>query len=365
MPVFDDFQRTHTEYKSRREPQFSFLNRSALPEFAEVRRRVDSWYGHMPPQNVGDIRVRLRSTIDAHHYAALFELLIHELLLKLGWSVKPHPSIVGTTHHPDFLASKGGEAVIVEATEVRPVRSIWSSNPLEDDLLDAIDELHSPDFFLSIQTEGELTVPVARARVLGPLRDFIFAHDHQSVKDQIEDAGPNFAPKARIECGAWAIEAALIPKNKLRGRPTRTIGIGPIRGGFTDDMTPLRRAIRAKVGRYGMPGGPYIIAVNAPEVDSIDEEEALFGRGRAANGIWTGGEDKPRHARLSGVLIFRGIGPWSIGSVPVSLYVNPFATFPIPSDLLRLPHAMIENGTLLRKPGIGLVDVFGLHSIHH
>jgi len=275
-----------------------------------------------------------------------------------------------------------GESVLVEATEVRPRSSLWATDPLEDEVLDAIERLHSPNFFLDVSTYGRLDKAPPHAKVVAPFEELMSAHDPDEVAALIEEHGTAASPSKRIELDGWSIEASLMPKFKLRGNgSTRTIGVGPRRWAWGDDSRPLRNELRAKAHKYGRTGLPLIVAVNAPDVDEIDETEALFGKEqvtytsspavsaprmtRAPDGVWIGPGYRTQYKRLSAALIFRGIAPWSLSAVPTCLYVNPFAAQSVPPALLALPHALCTNGELVRNTGVDIGDTLGLEPIQH
>jgi hypothetical protein len=271
----------------------------------------------------------------------------------------------------------GRESIFVEATEVRPKTSLSATDPLEDTVLDAINELDSPNFFLAVNTSGHLLKAPPHAKVVAPWKEFMSVHDPDDVASLIERHGRSASPSKQIEWEGWRMEASLIPKFKSRGNgSTRTIGMGPGRAGWGNDSKPLRNALRDKAAKYRGAGLPLVVVVNAPDVDEIDETEALFGREqvtftgrpgdtpprttRAPDGVWIGPAHKPQHRSLSAVLIFRGIAPWSLSATPACLYVNPFAHQPVPQALLALPHAQGVNGQLVRNPGVDVGHVLGV-----
>ena len=382
MRIFDDGTRTDSSPMARAESAFGFLNRSARPEFEEVRRLIEDWGSRYPDDHTHELRERLRSGKDADHNAAVFELFLHELLMRLGWSVEVHPTIPGTRRSPDFLATLAGERILVEATEVRPQSSLSATDPLEDRVLDAIDRLHSPNFFLHVTTQGHLVKAPPLEKVVAPFEELMSAHDPDEVAAEIKLHGPEASPARRVEFDGWSIKASLMPKFNARGDgSTRTIGTGPMRMSWTNGSKPVRDALRAKARSFGRTGLPLIVAVNAPDVDDIDETEALFGKEqvtftftgdpdlsqprmtRAPDGVWIGPGYKPLYTRLSAALIFRGVAPWFLRA-PTCLYVNPFAERPVPRAALALPHALCANGELVRKAGVDVAEILGAEPIH-
>jgi hypothetical protein len=143
-----------------------------------------------------------------------------------------------------------------------------------------------------------------------------------------------------------------------------------------DNHTPLKRAIVQKAGKYGQLTAPYIVAVNAPELDDREDEmQALFGAGRYSidladidsetkfsrepDGVWIGPGHRPRYRRLDGVLIFRGVSPWSLDR-PTCLYLNPYVSARLPSALLQLPYAAAEHGQMAFHSGLTAGTIISL-----
>lgn len=83
--------------------------------------------------------------------------------------------------HRATVVPCGASAPLAGATVVTPRHSPFASDPLEDTILDAIDDIPSPDFTLHVATKGKLDRAPARRDVLELLTRFIAAHDADSV----------------------------------------------------------------------------------------------------------------------------------------------------------------------------------------
>jgi hypothetical protein len=147
-----------------------------------------------------------------------------------------------------------------------------------------------------------------------------------------------------------------------------------MRTGFVDSSTPLRKAILNKAGRYGDLNAPFLVVANAPGIhDRIDEMDALFGHeqfvfrtdqldddpvfSRIPNGVWVSGDHQPRYGRLSAVLLFRGIAPWSLRGAYACMYHNPMARWEIPEGLEALPQGRGAEGTMTWSEGDDIADI--------
>ena len=324
MQLFDDdLSRTDTTWKRRREPSFSFLNRAARPQFGRIRALIESWYEHFPAAARDDVRGRFRQNDERAHAGALFELFVHELLTRLGASVQVHPNIPGTTTHPDFRADFEGSPVYVEAVDSNPPSSLSASDPLEDEVLHAIDDLDSPKYFITVDTSGKLLTAPPHALVVRPFAELMASHDPDAVQRLVDAGDFQALPSHEVGHEAWQLRGTLVPKSpaKRGDGSTRTIGAGPSRVGWVDSSTPVKNALIKKAGKYGEPDAPHIVAINAHDIDGrIDEMDALFGKeqftlrtdqpdeppefSREPDGVWIRGGPEPRYTRLAAVLLF-------------------------------------------------------------
>ena len=106
MLIFTERERTDESVKAWSEPSFGFLDRSARPSIARVRAAIESWAGKYPTAELPSIRGNFRSRHHAQHEGALFEVLLHELLLTLGCTVDLHPPMPATRNTPDFFRDR-------------------------------------------------------------------------------------------------------------------------------------------------------------------------------------------------------------------------------------------------------------------
>ena len=380
MHLFDDdLSRTNTTHKRKREPSFSFLNRSARPEFGRIRALIESWYEHFPAAARDDVRGRFRRPDEAAHAGALFELFVHELLIRLGARVEVHPNVSGTTTRPDFRADFEGSPVYVEAVTSNPPTRLSAPDPLEDEVLDAIDDLDSPNYFISVETSGKLLTAPPHALVVRPFAELMAKHDPDEVQRLVGARDFQAMPSREVGHEAWRLRGTLLPKSptKRGDGSTRTIGAGPSRVGWVDSSTPVKDALIKKAGKYGEPDAPYVVAINAHDIDGqIDEMDALFGKeqfifrtdqpdeppefSRQPDGVWIRGGPGPRYTRLAAVLLFRDVAPWSLSGAYGYLYLNPFTSERPPEKMLRLPHAAVRDGAMQWFEGEDIGHLFGL-----
>lgn len=345
--LFDDFDRSYTGYRDPTEGSFDFLNRSARPDWQEVRVVLEKWFAGYPSVGAADLRSRFRSRMDRSHWGAWWELYSFTLLSSLGFAVSVHPQLSTGSRRPDFHAVGHDERLFVEATSTTsgivdddrdPEREAW--------IEEAINATDNPDFFVHLDFDETGTERPSRVEVTREVDAWLATLDPDQVLRAYELTGelPIFAFAVRD----WKLKLRAIPKSrnaagKHREEGTsRLVGMGPITGGMVDDVERIRDAIDEKRKAYGRLADPLVVAHLSLSSTADDETitEVLFGNLAVefhpdrpesartihqANGIWT----RPRTAEndeVAAVLV--GIDqllPWTIAQRAPTLWVSPTA----------------------------------------
>lgn len=350
VPLFDDIERTEDGPARYAEPRFAYWNRSARTDIGLVRALMEEWFARYPSDDAPELRARIRGDDQSFH-SATFELLLHELLRRLGCSLKVHPDVPNSTKHPEFLvADPDGSAWYLEAI----VASGQSKEEatvmrLKNDVYDALNDIDSPNDFLNIEIVTGSRTPLPTSK----LKRF--------VRDRLGSEGP-----WRFVEGEWDVAIEPMPKsNELRGVPgVRPLGIQYIPLHQVKTAEAIREAVRTKAKRYGDLDLPYVIAVNAlcEHVDEDDEIDALFGddgpRGRAANGAWR----NPRglNTRVSAAFMVSRFEPWRLPKTPTRLYHHPLAARPYAGVLTKFPQTQVIDERLAHTEGASLGDILGV-----
>lgn len=386
MRLFDDIDRHDEGPAQYAEPQFSYLNRSARLSFSRTRQVLEAWFSRYPVSEQADLGARFRSKNDQQHHAAFFELFLHELLLRLGYSITIHPSpSQASTRRPDFLAeSPSGGSFYMEA--------VVASDQSEEDaaararmnvVYDTLDRLDSPNFFIGLELRGAPKTPPRARPIRSFLRQRLAQLDPDEITQLVESGGFDALPHWRFEHEGWEIDFFPIPKSpRARGKPgIRPVGMRMPEAFWSDPSAAIRNAIVGKAGQYGDLDLPYVIAVNALEagVDRIDIMEALFGKEKfmftltpsgpsepemavEPDGVWTS-RSGPRYTRVSAVLLTSPVLPWNVPRADICLYHNPWARRPYTAELTRLPRATPEatrRDHMEWHGGESLATIFGL-----
>lgn len=386
MQLFDGMIRTYEGPALYAEPAFAYLNRSASSVAETVRRTLEIWFSRYPESERTDLRARFRSKDDQHHYSAFFELVLHELLLKMNCRIQIHPD---SPHHttsrcPDLLVEPPAgsrfyaEAIIVTGMSANERAACARMN----DVYDAINRLESPNFFVGMDISGAPETPVPARRIRAFLRERLDELDPDEVA-KLWGAGKTEAISHwQYEHEGWSIDFHPIPKSPgLREKPgVRPIGMRSFEGKWVDASTSIRDAITAKAGRYGDFEVPLVIAVNylgEDTVDQIDVMDALFGKEtyslaispsgatsaprmkREPDGAWTS-RSGPRYTRVSAVLLAIRAEPWTVGSAGTCLIHNPWAQRRYDSVLTRLSQGVPQAGLMHWKDGLTLGEALDL-----
>lgn len=374
ITAFDDIPREGEDPASHLIGQFDYLNASGRREAAAVRGLIDAWIVNYPAAHRPDLIRRLRSRDDVSHRSALFELMLHALLLRQGFTIVEIEPQLPNGKAPDFLVeAPDRRRFYLEATLASGIDNVAAgANRRMREALQAIDDVRSPDFFLHLHTRGIPNQPSATARLRHAVQRFVDELDYDQAVVRAKAGQPPVPVWQHTEHGAhFTIQP--VPKN-IRRREGRAIGARMLPGGVILPAAAIKSAVEGKAGRYGNIGLPLVIAVNAlEEFARVDDAvDALFGttgvivsedgavRGmRNRDGAWRslGG---PVYTRSSAVLFVARFSAWSVGQRAMSLIFNPWARSPIAGLPLGVEVREVVDGRLETRPGQSLREIFGL-----
>lgn len=374
MTVFDPIERTEVLPANHLISKFDYLNGSGRRAAQQVRDHVERMFAHYPATHADEMCRRLRSRDDTLHQSAFFELTLHELLIRQGFTIEEVEPVLENGRAPDFLVSSPqGDRFYLEATLAsgQPAATAGAEQRMRE-ALQAIDDVQSPDFFLSLRPRGTPARPVAIARLRREVQRFVDGLDHAAAVADLA-AGRPLPTFEREEHGAaFRIEA--LPKNTPGGGNARAIGVRMMAPIQVQPQEVIKSAILGKAGRYGDPDLPFVIAVNSLEdyAGADDAEDALFGSSAVA--INAAGEDRwirepdgvwhtpngPGYSRVSAVLSTERVYPWTLGQRRARLIYNPWARRPLPDIPLGIDVVRIVNNVFRRHNGESIREVLGL-----
>lgn len=284
VSIFDTVTRSSTEPKQGTESTFDFLQRVAGDFWDDVRQLLEEWVEHLPPGERADIVGRLQSGDEVDFKGAVWELFLHECLIQMGFQVTFHPQVPNTTTHPDFLAESDDCSFYLEATVVHEDEANRGNERRKAVIYEEINKrVNSDDVFLHVEFPRESKDAPAVGK-LGKALGAYLANDMDldTVRDQYDSGGlldvDSFTWDDSDNSG-WVVRATPIPKASP-GRSDRIVGVMGGSAGTVDDVSPIRKSLTRKAGRYGKSmNRPYVIALQSDRkfTDEIDVMSALFG----------------------------------------------------------------------------------------
>ncbi len=335
MLLFESGERTNDRPGRYGEPEFSYIDQAARPAMAAFRQMANEWFSRLSDSEKADVRGRFQSE-GYQHSSAFWELYLHELLTRTGYSLKPHPQRSEVKSRPDFLVSDARAPLFYLEATLGGVPSVSDAGGAarKNQVYNAINSLKSPDFFLELRIRGAPATPPSGARLRRDLTKWLGSLDFPTIDALFKANTLDEIPRYEWSHEGWNILFRPIPKSpKSRGQPrTRPIGMMVPEARYLATHVDLREALENKSKKYGKLDLPYVVAVNmfAMHCDLIDIMNALFGQEtcvvfesaggkldsrpgeRKRNGFWFG----PRGARnseVSGVVVTVNLSPVDYG----------------------------------------------------
>jgi hypothetical protein len=365
MSVFDDIVRENDQPRQEGEPLFSYLNKCSRPEAQRVRSLVDEWISEYSESHRKNLVARLRSDIDDQHQSAFFELFLHKFLRSRGCKIiEIEPKLEHTNKSPDFLVETStGERFYLEAV-LASGRSNQETAAYArlNTALAAIDNVPSPNNFLSLTTEGLPTAPLSLKKLRRGVQSWIAG---LPAGKAAKDAAP-----FKYEEHGCRIELRALPRSKPE-EGARAVGM---RNFPITQITPhqeIRPGLKKKAFRYGELHLPYVVAIDCLSMHHREEGviDALLGEPyvtltrqadgtmkeehrRRPDGVWYGPPNgQPQNTRMNAVLAFFRIDAWNFVTKTGVLIPNPWAAKRTPQLNLGTAELTLVNGAYQRSEG--------------
>jgi hypothetical protein len=316
---------------------------------------MQEWLERTPLGFAGRVAREFRSTRDRQCLAAFWELYVFTIFTRLGYRIELEPPIPGTRRLADFLVGGIDDQAVVEATVSFDEETDTHASRRQGEAYEALDRTDSPNFFIWIDVEQGVGSMPGLAAVRRELEDWLATLDPNAIAADFND-GPtrDRLPERAITAGTWRFRFEAIPKSRYaRGQSgIRPLGVfGTAGPTILNTITRLRDALIAKADQTRGADLPVLVALNAHGffVDEDDIYASLFGNdaiqfkvgsdgvvGTTAitrpTGFWT--EHRiGRRAHVSGVLTAENLGPWNVGQVEPTLWLNPWADRPLELDM--------------------------------
>lgn len=345
ITLFDKKERTLQGPADYNTDIYSYYNDSARPDVGHVRDQLESWFAKYPQDEKEELKSRVKATFNS----AIFELFIFALFTELGYSLKIHPVIAGTTKRPDYLAKKGNDLFYIEVKFMTMLsQNEQSLERRKNAVLDAIDKIDASNFLLKLEDISfkDNSQPSGK-EIIRHFNKEISAYAPDDYTERLLLHGFDGMPEVIYEDDKIKISTKLLPKSPLhRGTNSRSIGAHPTVTQIGNDSEDIKGSLETKATRYGTLNAPYIICLNKQSVglDLTEVQEALYGSLQISwsdnpnnreeklkftgNGFF-GSKSNPKFTRVSGVYITNA-NTANLGTTAEHAFRhNPFAKYPI------------------------------------
>ena len=367
--LFDDKHRGYVGRSARSETNYSFMDRSALPNVKRMRELLEQWVSGYPDEKRKHIVTRMRrgkKSADQDQFIdVFFELFLHEFLLGTGGTVDVEPEIEGKT--PDFAVSHDGSDYVVEATHLDFTRGgALQESMNEDKALDWLDTIHAPLYGLSVETNGVLENMVPKRKLLRPFEELVNRANYErllSLESSLENLDE--MPSAIVSHGSWELTGRLMP---LRDEYHREfVMFGPSRGGTVNDIGKLRTALKRKANQCA--GADNVIIAVQISGAGYRPFDVLFGTqtlnlqirtatrellettpGQREDGFWIDQNGLQRE-HVIGVVFFDAVRPWALENATACFVLNPYVDTRLPKWTYEIDHVDFPNAEWTRISG--------------
>ena len=377
MLLFDGFNADIIGYRPDNMPASEFIKRNASPEMERVRNELEKWFARYPDTGKHELKAAFLSRNERQHDAAFFELFLHELLLRDGWSVEVHPTIPGHSKTPDFLCKKNGQSCYIEATVATGVsgNDTGRINNYNNTLAKINHEVKSNKFRLTISKNNLSTESIHEGKIAKKIQNWLDGLDHLECMTNKLHPTKNFGP---LDVTAIPHESTKKVHDRIIWIFQNTPGDGIIN---TDNI--LNKTLKNKADKCGDNlKHPYIIAINYQDILTTfpyDILSSLYGpngtlstcpngdyttiSGRTLNGVF-GNSLKPIYTRVSGLFFFHNVSASATLNQCSSFYIpNIFAQKSLTDFSLGLPRMQYDsaNCDFVSISGKSLTETLGLN----
>lgn len=360
--LFPEKNRTDTNPPKHIDNDYDFIDRSALPELFAIRRLLNSWFENYPFSERKELKSRFNKTFSS----AFFELFIHELFKRQGFTMIPHPKVPNSNKRPDFLAIKGSVEFYIEAKEAtNQSAKAKGENNKTNTVYDSINRITSPNYLFSLT---ELIIksdrqPQGKA-IINHYNQELRKHDPDELLRMIEVSGRDAIPLLPYEDADIKIVIKPIPlPSEARGKKDiRPLGMYPM-SSFWGNNESILTALEKKAGRYGELDKPFILCINATGDGFVTEhtvKDTLFGPLKATYSTNPNNRDhkleryfegffrdnpNSKSNRVSGVFITR-VNPGNVATADHWLVKHPFAKMNLDFSCFDLSYFILKSNLL-------------------
>jgi nucleoid DNA-binding protein len=377
MKLFENKIRTDKKPAKHNDNEFDFFDRSDSDEARVVRGVLNAWFDNYPKNEKSEFKKRFGKEFSS----SLYELFIHELFIKQGFTLEPHPKLENSSEKPDFLAKGNGLEFYIEVKESTDKTDAERAiDNMTNQIYDLVNQTNSPNFFLHIEELNfkKGNQPSSK-KVVRYLESKLPEYNPDLVLANIDALGINATPIIRFEDESLFMMIKLMPKPAhARGiEDIRPIGIYPSRGFIGGAGASIKSALSKKATRYGELDKPFLICINSKSIrgtDNYDVMNALLGNVNISsltnpsngseliegemNGFFRDSIG-PKYTKVSAVMINRFI----LGHIKDGKYwfvKHPFAQYELDFEKFEINKIYIEKKKIIFKPGKTIREILEL-----
>ncbi len=391
MQLFEHDIQMDSSAKHHLESEYEFLNRSSWNVSIRSRDLCQAMFEDYPStdHHRDDLHGRFTSDDEGQHLGAYFELVVHELLRRLGFAVTVHPRVPGVNSQPDFLARSGDNRFYLEATVSQASSAEIPDNAILDQIYTWIDEIDDPHFLVTVRPSGCPTNQPSKRYIQSRIRRLMADSDPDRVLQQVDGSYSRRvdAPSVTIELDGCSLHVGLWPKPREKWGISAGRTIAAWFGGGAKDVSPTLGAAvdrKAREKRVGQLDAPLVVACSTVDGFYNFAEEGLvslfglrnreygppdwnvkLGEPRLERGVWIDKSGVARNENLAAVWLFGNARP--VATTPTGygdrLFLNPHYKQNLPKELLSVASAHVHDGQLLWTEGVDLSALLDIPEI--
>ena len=353
ITLFEEWERQSEEYQRVGESDFCFLDRSNRPKIAEIRSTLNYWFSLLPEEAKKDFKRRFMTD---HNFAGVFyELFLFILFKKMCFDIEFEPKLEGKSKKPDFLLTKKGSQIVVEATtNEHSTTSRITNIKIRQQVVCELNKLDLGDLRLLIY---DLKLFVDQTPSINYLKKLLLEHckkidlteysNHSIIDSDTE--------RFTYQDEHLSFTTAFFVDMKKENQVKRTVCCDSYDFRIDETIKEINKSIKNKKNRYGKFRKPYIICVNFPR-ENLDQEEVLsllrpldlhkhgiYCKSRGLSAL-----ENIIDPSISAIFISFVI-PYNIADPQFWFIKNPQACFPIEPQLFMLDSYEYDNDNFVFK----------------
>lgn len=351
MVLFEEKDRFDFQYAEHNVNIFEFFDSNAQNRVKVVRDVLNDWFSRYPESHQKDLKQGFKNDF----YTAMYELFIHELFIKQGFQLFPHPIIPNSSKRPDFLAVKDSTEFYIEATVLTGISEEESKKQnFQDNLINQLQKINSPNCWLALynikfKTDNQPATKKIKKAIEAKLTKI---NPDELALRLVNN--PIAFERIDYEDNNVKIELKALPKSEeARGnKGIRPIGLqyaGVTVSDATSDSDLIINSFKGKALRYGSLDKPFLICINLDNIKfSLNHDVTWAFTGDGCFSLNT-----PKFTRTSGVFLTK-FNPSDLYTSEHRLILHPLAQNNLDTESILLTYEIPKerDTTLIEKLNI-------------